>query len=226
MIKISERLIAVANMVDVCDTVADIGTDHGFVPIYLVKNHVCKHAIAMDVREGPLNRAKKYIHQEKLHMHIETRLSDGFSKLGEMEADEVVISGIGGELMVSILSQGERVAKTMKKLILSPQTEIYKVREYLAENGYEVEQEIMVEDDKKYYVIMKVFPGQTYKLSAVEAMFGKKLLEERSHVFLEYIENEKRKYIQIEKSLKQKQGEQAKQRIKEIEEILSILNRI
>lgn len=121
-----------ASMVTTGGILADIGTDHAYVPIALVQRQKIKGAIAMDINEGPLARAQEHIRAARLEEYIQTRLSDGAEALLPNEADSILIAGMGGELILHILTEGESVCSTAKELILQPQSEIHKVREYLA----------------------------------------------------------------------------------------------
>ena len=136
MVKLSKRMKAVAAMVTSRGILADVGTDHGYVPIALVEKNKVKHAIAMDINKGPLERAKKNIVENHMEEYIETRLSDGVQALQVGEADSILIAGMGGELVIHILTDGEAVCKQAKELILQPQSDIRKVREYLRLHQY------------------------------------------------------------------------------------------
>ena len=123
-----------ASMVTTGGILADIGTDHAYVPIALVQRQKIKGAIAMDINEGPLARAQEHIRAARLEKYIQTRLSDGAEALLPNEADSILIAGMGGELILHILTEGELVCSTAKELILQPQSEIHKVREYLRQH--------------------------------------------------------------------------------------------
>jgi tRNA (adenine22-N1)-methyltransferase len=135
---------------------ADVGTDHGYVPIYLVQQHRIPKAIALDINVGPLERAREHIALHQLEDSIETRLSDGVEALQAGEAESILISGMGGGLVIHILTEGETVCKTAKELILQPQSEQARVREFLELEGYAIRQEEMVLEDGKFYPMMRV----------------------------------------------------------------------
>lgn len=177
MIQLSKRLLAVAALLagqtggtgavyagNCGDTgchsdilcVADVGTDHGYIPIYLVEQGSCKRAIAMDIRKGPLQRAKEHIEEHQLGAYIQTRLSDGLAALKNGEADAVVIAGMGGATMQGILEAGKDVITPGTVLVLQPQSEVAQFRNYLKENGFELLAEDMVCEDGKFYPMMKV----------------------------------------------------------------------
>ena len=120
--ELSKRLEAVAAFVTAGYTLADIGTDHAYIPIELVRTGHIPQAIAMDVNRGPLERAEENIREHGLSGRISTRLSDGFSAMEPGEADSAVIAGMGGGLTIRILKDGECVVNTLKECILQPQS--------------------------------------------------------------------------------------------------------
>ena len=137
---------------------ADIGTDHGYVPIALVQQKKIPSAIAMDINKGPLAHAKENIALYEVADYIEPRLSDGVEALQAEEVDTILIAGMGGELVIHILSAGEKVCRSAKELILQPQSELRKVRKFLREHKYKIIDEDMVLEEGKYYPMMKVIP--------------------------------------------------------------------
>lgn len=149
---------AVAAMVTPGNILADIGTDHGYVPISLVQRKKIPKAIAMDINMGPLQHAREHISMCQLENYIETRLSDGVQKLQVGEVDSILIAGMGGELVVNIISNGMEVCRSAKELILQPQSELEKVRRFLREKKFKIMDEDMVIEDGKYYPMMKVVP--------------------------------------------------------------------
>ena len=155
-VKLSARLQALANMVSSGNIVCDIGCDHGWVSIYLIQQGIASKVLAMDVRTGPLERAREHIAQYDLEAYIETRLSDGLQKMQVGEATAMVCAGMGGPLMMKILTEGREKAKAMKELILQPQSELAMFRRFLREEGYRIVAEDMVLEDGKFYPMMKV----------------------------------------------------------------------
>ena len=123
--QLSKRLQAVARLVTPGSRLADVGTDHGYVPIWLFEQGQILSAIAMDLRNGPLERAREHIQMHGLDAHIETRLSDGLDKLLPGEADSIVIAGMGGMLVVKILSQGQKVLSSVKAPVLASELTVY-----------------------------------------------------------------------------------------------------
>jgi tRNA (adenine22-N1)-methyltransferase len=158
MITLSKRLEAIASLITPGNIVADVGTDHGYIPIYQIQQNRSPSAIAMDLRKGPLQRAADHIQSCGLSDRIQTRLSDGTAALGVGEAETIVVAGMGGELVLHILTNGEAVCRSAKELILQPQSEIAGVRRYLREHAYRIVAENMIYEDGKYYPMMRVVP--------------------------------------------------------------------
>lgn len=215
--ELSVRLQAVADMVSKGRRVADIGCDHGYVSIYLVRKKQCKKVIAMDVNPGPLERAQSNIRRFGLAHYIETRLSDGTNALEPGEADTLLLSGVGGRLTLRILEEGIARLGQFEELILQPQSEIYLVREFLREQGYLIADEEMVLDEGKFYQIIKAQPadkmlvdaygewadisnasdsGQCSSKQTVQMAadyFGPVLLKKRPIVLKQFLQKEKEK---------------------------------
>ena len=216
--ELSVRLQAVADMVTEGTKVADVGTDHAYIPIYLVEHDKNPSAIAMDINRGPLKKAEENISSHNLENKIETRLSDGLKQLHLGEADSVVIAGMGGGLVVKIMEEGTLHKKYVKEWILQPQSEISKVRQYLNENGYCIVEENMVIDEGKFYPMMRVTEGTIEEYTQEELCYGKCLLKEKNPVLKKFLEKEIDIKKEILEKLHQTRGGQVAKRIEEIEE--------
>ncbi len=157
-VKLSERLTVIAGMCgEKIRTLADVGCDHGWLGISLLLEERVTHVIGMDLREGPLSRARENAAASGLSTErFETRLSDGLDALSPGEADVIVMAGIGGVLMCRLLTRGIEVAKKASRLVLSPQSHIESVRELLAAEGFSVTDENMCRESGKYYTVMSV----------------------------------------------------------------------
>lgn len=191
---LSKRLTTIASFVEPGSRVADVGTDHGYVPIYLVKKEIAASAIAMDVRTGPLSRAAEHVKEYGLEDRIELRLSNGLDALCPGEADTVIISGMGGPLIVEILTRGSAVAAEAPRLVLSPQSDIPGVRVFLRENGYRIDREAFIRDQGKYYTIMSVSHGNTRPGRYIDDLYGKYLLDHGDPTLQEYLTREIARY--------------------------------
>lgn len=215
---LSKRLQMAASLVTRGYRVADVGTDHGFVPIYLVKMGICPSALAMDVRVGPLERAKEHIEAYGLEEKIQTRLSDGLEKLQKGEADSVVIAGMGGPLMVRILQDGQAVLEEVEELILSPHTEVERVRRWLQEAGWYIKEEHMLQEDGKYYVFLKAVHGVGDYESQNDFCFGKRLTETREAVWEQSMTVKLEKLRKVERQLAAQDTAGARARLEEVQE--------
>lgn len=214
--RLSRRLETVISFVETGSKIADVGTDHGYVPIALAERGIASHGVAMDVRVGPLERAKEHIGQHGMEQMIETRLSDGVEKLEAGEADTVIAAGMGGELVIHILEDGKRLWGDVRHWILSPQSEIEKVRSFLGENGFLIDREDMVEEDGKYYTVMDVIRGRMGKLEPWELLYGSCLVREKHPVLREFLVKERKSLEGILEGLKGQDGESAKRRAGEL----------
>ncbi|MFG6383773.1 MAG: class I SAM-dependent methyltransferase [Lachnospiraceae bacterium] len=232
MIQLSKRLQALANLVDNCETVADVGTDHGYIPVYLVDCKKAKRAIAMDVNLGPLLRAKEHIEQYNMQKKIESRLSDGLSALKPKEAEIIVIAGMGGGLMMRILTQGKEIAKTARRLVLQPQSELMAFREFLYKNNYQIVAEDMVFEEGKYYPMLVVQNAkwELEKANRIVFQYGPLLLQQKHPVLQQYLllqQEQKRKILLhlSEKSTENATNGKAKleQELEDIENVLQLM---
>lgn len=205
MIRISDRLRIVAHMCDKGAVVADIGTDHGYLPIYLVQEGIAPSAIAMDLRKGPLEKAKKHICDNCLEDRIQTRLSDGLEKLSKNEADIITICGMGGRLIADIVTKGKNVITQNTILVVSPQSEVGEFRHFLVSQGFEIEDEQMLKEDGKYYFIIKCRKSEESvcsEFSETQYQYGWKLLDSKDKTLYEYLIKEKETNEGISNSIK------------------------
>ena len=230
---LTKRLQSVADMVTIGNRVCDVGCDHGYVSIYLVKNEISPLAIAMDVRPGPLSQAEKNIKAFRAESKVQTRLSDGLDKLEFGEADTIVIAGMGGPLMRDIIVRGLDVAKSVSELVLQPQSEIPEFRRFLKTNGFITTAEDMVYEDGKFYPMMTVVPDPDFEFFdfskldepfSVDELYGPRLVASRNKVLMMYLNAEYRELMEIREQLMRNLGESEKsrERLAEIEERIEI----
>ena len=229
MMELSKRLQAVADLVTAHYKLADIGTDHAYIPIYLTQQKKITEAVALDVNEGPLQRAEEHIRENGLEAEIETRLSNGFQALQPGEVQSAVIAGMGGGLVIRILTEGAEVVRKLEECILQPQSEIEKVRAFLLEKGYEFLEEDMVCEDGKYYPMMravKTEQDETWnrlndQTIAVCDIYGPLLLRNGNPVLRRFLVRQHGQLTQILQTLEaQKESEQIIRRIAEVQEKL------
>ena len=188
MVPVSKRMKKIAEMVS-AKRVADIGCDHGFVSIYLIKEKDVDHVFAMDINDGPLKRAYEHVNEYGLRNRIEVIKSDGAKAIKPGEADGAVIAGMGGRLTERIILDSIDVFQKMDEMILSPQSEIDHVRRFLIQNGFDILDEDMVLDESKFYVIIKCSYDASLKrqIDDVQALYGPVLIEKKHPVLIDYL---------------------------------------
>ena len=206
-VELSRRLQAVADMVSVGSRVCDVGCDHGFVSIYLVERGISPGVLAMDVRTGPLSAAAEHVSERKFTFCIETRLSDGLHNYKIGEADTLVCAGMGGRLMMKILSDEKDKTDSFQELILQPQSELEEFRRFLYQQGYHITEENMIEEDGKFYPMMRAVKAEMLQEEPdrIACRYGPLLLQQKSQVLLTFLKREERIYGEILKNL-EKQG--------------------
>ena len=217
---LSKRLLTAVEMITKGNVVADVGCDHAYTSIYLCKENIAPKVIAMDVNKGPLQRAKEHVEEAGLIDSISLRLSDGLEKLLANEVDTVLLCGMGGLLMIKILSDYPEITKTIKELVLQPQSEVAEVRHFLHNRGYNIEKEHMLKEDGKFYVVMRAVPVnqvQTYD-EECHYLYGKLLIEEKNEVLKEFLQREYDLKTQVAQALQGKHTEHALARKKTLEE--------
>ncbi|WP_088035757.1 tRNA (adenine(22)-N(1))-methyltransferase [Evansella clarkii] len=186
-IKLSKRLEKVASFVDKGAYVADIGSDHAYLPVYLIKNGIAKKAIAGEVNEGPLQSAIKQVKKHGLENKIQPRLGSGLSVIKGEAPDTVVIAGMGGPLISQILEEGKEDLEAVRKLILQPNVAADSVRRWLIENEWKLTQEAIMEEDGHIYEILTAEKGDPLALysenTEKEIWLGPLLLKEKNSAF-------------------------------------------
>ena len=199
-LNLGNRLQCIADQIDKEARVADIGTDHAYIPVYLVKEGISQFVIASDVNKGPLEKAKKHISQNGLGDSIQTRLGGGLSVLDDAEVDEVIIAGMGGVLISQIIEDDFGKASGVNKLVLQPMQASHELRKYLFENGFEIQKECLAkEDEKMYEIIIASYAGDSDKrkdiIDGVYFEIGKRLLEtDDKDLLVEFLDKKIKKY--------------------------------
>ena len=190
--KISKRLLLAASFARKGDFVADVGTDHAYLPIYLYKSGIIRGAVVSDVNEGPIVRAANNIAEFSCKGAIIPLLSDGLCKIDEYSPDTVFILGMGGELIVNIISKAEWLKERKTRLILQPMTHAEILRAYLFDNGFEILDETLVEDGKIYQItVVEYTDDNVSDADILELRFGKINLERREAILLDALKREK-----------------------------------
>lgn len=219
--ELSKRLKKIAEHVDRCESVADIGTDHGYIPIYLVKEGLCKRAIASDINKGPIEKAKVNVNFEGLSDKIKCLLGPGLKPLKVGEVNGVILAGMGGNLTRDILLDDMDKVKEYDFLILQPAQNPEVLREFLYNNNYEIIDEDLIKDEGRFYELFKViyFENSKKYLSLDELDYEiSPILREKKHpLFKEFVEEKIKRYETILSFIKD-DTESAKKRKAYLEE--------
>ncbi|WP_080845027.1 tRNA (adenine(22)-N(1))-methyltransferase [Cytobacillus gottheilii] len=219
--KLSKRLETVANYIKEGSAIADIGSDHAYLPCYAVKKGLAKRAIAGEVVEGPFQSATRQVKSEGLEEVISVRKGSGLEVLEAGEADCITIAGMGGPLIASILEDGKHKLSGKERLILQPNISAIAIREWLLKNGWELIAEEILEEDGKIYEILvaeKGNPHGSYHQLEKELLFGPFLFSEKSPVFIKKWEGELANWRKILMNLEKAAGsEENDQKKKELQ---------
>jgi tRNA (adenine22-N1)-methyltransferase len=224
--EISYRLKCIAAMVDSCQRVIDVGTDHGYIPIYLVKNSICNQVIASDINKGPVEKAMKNVGIEGLNNKIQCRLGGGLTVVQPGEVDCAIIAGMGGNLIRDIIEDSIPVFKELSYVVLQPVQNPDILRKYLYESGYTIIDEELCEDEDKFYEIIKVAYNDKPKiLDSIYYEVSSVLIEKKHPLLKKYIEFKLKKYDRIYDFISE-DSEAAKYRKKELEGKIQSLKEI
>ena len=181
--RISKRLKAISNFIDDNSNIIDVGCDHALLDIYLFNNKKNVKLIASDIKEGPLEQAKKNIEKYGCN-DIKVKLGNGIDTI-ENYIDTIVIAGMGGDTIIDILNSGKDKLENVKTIVISPQSEWSKTRKFICDLDFIIEDEIIVEDSNKFYLIIKFVKGRK-KYSNKELEYGPILLKNKSIEFKKY----------------------------------------
>ncbi|WP_283695368.1 tRNA (adenine(22)-N(1))-methyltransferase [Clostridium perfringens] len=224
--ELSKRLKRIAEHVDKCESVADIGTDHGYIPIYLVKEGICKKAIASDINKGPIEKAKVNVAFEGVSNKVKCLLGPGLNPLKLGEVNGVILAGMGGNLTRDILLADMDKVKKYDFIILQPAQNPEVLREFLYKNDYEIIDEDLIKDEGRFYELFKV----KYNENSEKLVFEDELeyevsplLREKNHpLFKEFIEEKINRCETILSFIKE-DTEAAKKRKSDLEEKINKL---
>lgn len=207
--KLTDRLLKIASLVDEGKKIADIGTDHGYIPVFLLNNKKIDFAILADVNKGPLENARKEVRHNKLDDKVDLRLGSGIEVLNDNEADEIIIAGMGGILIGELLEAKKSVAQNAEKLILQPMQAQAELRKYLYNNGFEVIDEVLVKEDFRIYeiIVAKYTGRKTEVTDEIYYEVSKKLIEKKDELLAEFLNKKISAYENIIKKLEGKSGE-------------------
>lgn len=218
---LSPRLQIIADSIHDFETVADIGSDHAFLPIYLVQNELVKKAVATDINKGPTEISRDRIKAHGVEAKVSVRQGNGLSVIKPGEAEVVVIAGMGGILISDILDKNPKVAKSAKLLILQPMRDSDKVRKWILEHGFDIIDEELVKDNGKIYEV--IWSGQGGKTENTRdlLLIGDKVIKKKHPLLAEFINGKIRELEKVIASIEDIDSENCRMRAAECREVLS-----
>ena len=219
---LSKRLQAIAGLIQ-SDSITDVGTDHAYLPIYLVESGKINFAVAADIRKGPLSRAEENIREHHLQGSIETCLSDGLSRIIPGKTKGLVIAGMGGLLICSILNRDPGMADAFPEWVLAPQSDVREVRKRILQFGRRISAECFVEDGGKFYPVIRAEKGDSEPLTDAELEFGPVLLAEKDETLHRYLKKAEDHLTSLLQVLAEKQTEKSLSRTEEIRAELTVI---
>lgn len=191
--EISKRLKVLASYVQSDNKVGDIGTDHGYLPIYLLESKRVSAIIASDLNQGPLDNAKSEIEKSDYLEQIDLRLGSGLDPYEPGEIDTIIIAGMGGNLIKQILEKGKSHHPYLNNLILQPMKGTIKLREWLLNNGYRIQDETLLKENNIFYEVIYAVKGESQEYTQKELELGFNLLKSGDDTSIEYITNKIKK---------------------------------
>lgn len=203
-LRLSYRLETVAKYIQKNSFLADIGSDHAYLPVYCIQTQKARQAIAGEVTKGPYDSAKKTVCQYKLSDRIDVRLGNGFDVILGEAVECVTICGMGGQLIRDILEHGKEKIPTVQRLVLQPNVAAYTIRKWAVQNGWKLTAEEILKEDHKIYEILvleRTFKEMDATLDAKDLLFGSFLRKEKNEVFQEKWYRELKKLSYVKKSL-------------------------
>ena len=195
MIKLSNRLKKIAELVDFGATVIDVGTDHGYVPNFLCEKKISRDIIATDISKNSLEKSIELTRERDNEKYIRNILANGIVKENR---DNIIIAGLGGIQIAEIILNSIEIARSAKKLILQPMQKTNILRRELNNMGFEIiDEEIIFEDDRYFEIILARYSGQIKKIEEVDFYFSKSLIEKKDKVYLDFLRERQRELEKI-----------------------------
>ena len=218
MIRLSPRLESIALLVTPGSRVADIGTDHAYLPVWLCQKDIAPSAIAADLRPGPLRAAFANIQSAGLADRIRVRQSDGLSAFSPGEADTLVLAGMGGKLICQILERGTPILSGFREMLLQPQSDIREVRCLIEKLQWHIEDETCTVDEDKFYPVIRAVKGNAPFCSEIELSYGPCLLKEKNRLLEHWLRKRLALTEKIRNELNTREGDAVFRRLTELKE--------
>ncbi len=226
--KLTPRLKTIADLVPKGHRVADVGTDHAYIPVYLIEHDISERIIATDINKGPLNNADRTIQENSMTNMIETRLGGGLSPYEPGEVDTVIVAGMGGLLIADIMKASKAVIDSVDRLILQPMVAQKELRKWLIENNFVIVDEVLSKEGNKMYEIIVVQKGQMRDKGGLYNEIGYLFGQNNDPLYPEFIDLKINKYRLIYENVKSQTSEKsigkAKECLKTLEALEAIRN--
>lgn len=223
---IGVRLEAIGHLVPQGCSLADVGTDHAYLPVWLLEKGIITHAVAGDIAEGPCRAARTTVAMYGAKDKVEVRLGSGLKVLKPGEVDCVTIAGMGASTMIDIFEESEAVTKSLKHLVLQPMAGAASLRRWLCEHGWNIVDEDLVEDGIHFYEIISAVQGKAEQQSEVEYMIGNVLLKKGHPLLAKHFQRQIANLSQLLENMERSQQAMAtekythsKKQLSELEEL-------
>lgn len=235
MVRLSERLEKIAGFIDAGMTAADVGTDHGYIPIYLIQNGISPYVIASDINSGPLEKMEENLqkHMGGDRKGIMMRHGPGLEVLEPGEADAVVIAGMGGLLIEEILEKEPEVTNSVKRFILQPRNAPDKLRKWLLDKGFRITGEVLAEESRFVWEIICAEPGggagskeEYFSGSPEQYLVGQLVIRNSDPLLEKFISNKIRVLGEIAENAGKSASDAAAEQKKAAEEKIHLLEGI
>lgn len=219
--KLSDRLKAIANLVPKNSIVADIGTDHGHLPAYLIKNNISKKVIGTDISKGSLEKIIEFVSELGLEKKIDTRLGDGLETIKPYEVDTVVIAGMGGLLIKEILEKDKIQRDSINNFILQPMVASKELREYLVDNNFKIIKEDLVKEENKYYEIIYAIRDKSYVIKDIYLEISPLLIDMKHSLVKEFVEYKIKASKEIIEQIENANTDKSKERYDQLNNLIN-----
>ncbi|MBS4022593.1 MAG: SAM-dependent methyltransferase [Dethiobacter sp.] len=225
--RLTPRLAAIAELIPPGSTVADIGTDHAYLPIYLVQEQISQRVVAADVNGAPLEQARETVAAFNCLQKIDLRQGDGLDVIhADDQIDTIIIAGLGGETIVKILEKGREMLSGVRRLILQPMNQSGVLRLFLAQNGYALVQESLAMEGRRLYEIIMAIPGRENETDPFRLSLGPRLLERKPPLLPLLLREKIKKLRTVHNSLQKARQNNVDDKLREVEKTLAHLEEV
>lgn len=220
---IGSRLEAVASLIDKNSILADIGTDHAYLPTYLIEKNIISKALACDIATGPCEAARQTVAMHGLKKQIEVRLGGGLTVLQPGEAESIAICGMGASTIIMIFEESPEILASAKQLVLQPMAGAPVLRKWLGEHGWEIIDEKLVDDAPHFYEIISARKGEVKNYSTAEQYLGPVLLKTKPEFFAKHLSRQCDNCVRLLENMGKSEKAKASEKYQEILALLNLL---